>query len=95
MKITLHTVLGLRQAIGRGKMEIELDPGSTVRDFVAYMKQRWGGRLSPHFIDPVNGTVLPHVRIMVNGRTIAFLKGMDTPLEEDDEVLILPLASGG
>lgn len=95
MKITLQTVLGLRQAIGQGETEIELAEGSTVADLVASMKQRWGDRLSSHFIDPVSGSVLPHMRIMVNGRTIAFLKGMDTPLAEGDEVLIVPLASGG
>ncbi len=95
MKITLQTVLGLKQVVGQRLMEIELPQGSTVDDFVAYMKKRWRGRLSPHFINPHNGNVHPHVRIMVNGQTIEFPKGMKTRLNEGDEVAILPLVSGG
>ncbi len=95
MKVTLHTVLWIKQAIGQRLTVIDLPQGSTVEDFVAYMKKRWGDKLSPHFIDLQSGIVHPHVRIMVNGQTIHFLKGMETPLQEGDEVLILPLASGG
>jgi len=32
---------------------------------------------------------------MVNGQTINFLQGMATELKEGDEILILPLVSGG
>ena len=32
---------------------------------------------------------------MVNGQTIQLLQGMETPLKEGDEVLILPPVSGG
>ena len=59
------------------------------------MKERWGDKLYPHLFDPENDTVHPHVRIMVNGQTIQYLQGMKTLLKEGDEVLILPLASGG
>lgn len=95
MKVTLHTILSLKQAVGQRLTEIDLPQGSTVEDFVAYMKAQWGDKLSPHFMDPNKGTVLPHVRILVNGQTIDHLKGMETPLNEGDEVLILPPASGG
>jgi len=37
-----------------------------------------------------DGAVLPYVRIMVNGQTIDYLEGIETPLKEGDEVLILP-----
>ncbi len=95
MKITLQTVMGLKQVVGQRLMEIDLPQGSTVDDFVALMKERWGDKLSPHFIDPHSGSVHPHVRIMVNGQTIQFLKGMQTMLNDGDEVVILPLVSGG
>ena len=95
MKITLQTVMGLKQVVGQRLVEIDLPQGSTVEDFVAYMKKRWGDKLSPHLIDPQNNQVHPHVRIMVNGQTIQFLNGMQTLLNEGDEVVILPLVSGG
>ena len=95
MKITLHTILGLKQVIGQKRTEIELPSGSTVEDLLAYMKERWGSSLSPHLFDPDSGAILSYVRIMINGQTISHLHGTETPLNEGDEILILPPASGG
>jgi MoaD family protein len=95
IKITLHTILELKQVVGQRLTEIDLPDGSTVEDFLTYMKDRWGDRLSTHLFDPDSGAVLPYVRIMVNGQTIQFLEGIETPLVEGDEVLILPPVSGG
>jgi len=95
MKVTLHTIFGLKQVIGQKLTEIDLPHGSTVADFLTYLKERWGDKLSTHLFDPDSGAVLPYVRIMVNGQTIQFLEGMETPLKEGDEVLILPPVSGG
>ena len=33
--------------------------------------------------------------ILVNGRNVLYLKGLDTPLEADDEVSIFPMVAGG
>jgi molybdopterin synthase sulfur carrier subunit len=87
--------LGLKQIIGQRLTEIDLPHGSTVEDFLTYLKERWGDQLSACLFDPDSGAVLPYVRIMVNGQTIQHLEGMETPLKEGDEVLILPPASGG
>ena len=95
MRITLHTILGLKEVIGQRLTEIDLAHGSTVEDFLTYMKERWGDKLSARLFEPESGAVLPYVRIMVNGQTIQFLEGMETPLKEGDEVLILPHVSGG
>jgi molybdopterin synthase sulfur carrier subunit len=95
MKVTLHTILGLKEAMGQRLTEIDLPDDSTVEGFLLYLKERWGDQLSTHLFDPDSGTVLPYVRIMVNGQTIQFLEGTQTPLNDGDEVLILPPVSGG
>jgi molybdopterin converting factor small subunit len=95
MKITLHTILGIIQVIGQRRTEIDLPHGSTVEDFHIYSRERWGDQLYTHLFDPDSGAVLPYVRIMVNGQMIQFLEGMETPLQEGDEALILPPVSGG
>jgi len=95
MKITLHTILGIKQASGHRTLGIDIPGESTIEDFLAYMKSRWGDRLYPHLFNPEDGTLNPHVRVMINGQTIQYLRGMDTLLREGDEVLILPPASGG
>lgn len=95
MKVTLHTILGLKQVVGERFTEIDLPAGSNVKDFLTYLKGKWGDKLSNHLFDPISGAVLPYVRIMVNGQTIQYFDGMETLLKEGDEILILPLASGG
>jgi sulfur-carrier protein len=95
MKITIHTILEIKQALGQRLIEVDLPQDSTVEDLLAYMKKGWGEKLDFHLFNPDDGKVLDHLRIMVNGQTIHFLKGMDTPLKENDEVLIMPLVSGG
>jgi sulfur-carrier protein len=95
MRITLHTILGMKQVVGQRQTEIDLPDGSTVQDLLAHMLGRWGDKLSPHLLEPASGLLLPHVRVMVNGQTIQFLQGLETPLNEGDEVLFLPLVSGG
>jgi molybdopterin synthase sulfur carrier subunit len=95
MKVTLHTILGLKEVIGQRLTEIELPHGSTVEDFLRYMRERWGEELSTRLFHPESEAVLPYLQIMVNGQSIHFLKDMETPLKEDDEILILPPASGG
>jgi len=95
MKVTIHTILNLKKIIGARQLDVELADGASVNDLLSLMKTRWGEALSSDLFDPETGCVIPHVRIMVDGRQIEFLNGVDTPLQDGDEVLILPLVAGG
>lgn len=95
MKVKLHTILGIKDVIGQRLTEIELPDGSTIEDFLKYVRERWGEELSARLFHPNSVDVLPFVRVMINGQTIEFLEGMATPLKDGDEVLILPPVSGG
>jgi len=95
MKITLHTILSLKEVIGQRLTEIDLPHGSTMEDLLTYMRSRWGDKLSNRLFEPDSKAVLPYVRIMVNGQEIHFLEGTETLLKEGDEVLLLPPVSGG
>ena len=95
MKVMLHTILGIKDVVGQRLTEIEIPEGSTIEGFLWYVRERWGEELSARLFHPDSVEVLPYVRIMVNGQSINFLEGMETPLKESDEVLILPPASGG
>jgi molybdopterin converting factor small subunit len=95
MKITIHASLGLKQALGQKITEVELPDESILEDLFLHMKQRWGDKLHIHLFDPDSGQVLHHLRILINGRTVHLLRGMKTKLNEGDEVVILPLISGG
>ena len=41
--------------------------------------------------DALNAAII----ILVNGRNVLYLQGLDTPLHADDEVSIFPMVAGG
>ena len=47
-----------------------------------------------HLLDG-DGNLRRHFNIFVNGVHIRDLKGMDTPLKEDDKVILMASAAGG
>jgi molybdopterin synthase sulfur carrier subunit len=93
--IKINTILSLKKVLGQRELELSLPPGSTVKDLIAWMISTWGDKLSPHVQQPGSDSLLPHIRLMINGRSIEFLNGMETVLQDGDEFLMLPLVAGG
>jgi len=85
----------LKKILGQREFELSIPPGSTVKDLLSLMINKWGDQLSAHLYKPGSDSILPHIRLMVNGRSIEFLKGMETGLQDGDEFLMLPLVTGG
>lgn len=50
--------------------------------------------IRPHLFDS-EGSLRPYVNIFVNEDDTRSLRGLDTPLDEDDRVMILPSIAGG
>ena len=85
----------LKKICGQREFELSVPEGSTVKDLLTLMINKWGDPLSTHLYQPGSDSILPHIRLMVNGRSIEFLKGMETVLREGDEFQMLPLVAGG
>jgi molybdopterin synthase sulfur carrier subunit len=85
----------LKKILGQREFEISIPKGSTVKDLLSLMIIKWGDKLSAHVYKPGSDSILPHIRLMVNGRSIEFLKGMETVLQDGDEFLMLPIVAGG
>jgi molybdopterin synthase sulfur carrier subunit len=95
IRIKVYTILALKKILGQREFEVSLPSGSTVKDLLSWMVTEWGDQLSPHLFKPGSDSLLPHIRFMVNGRSIEFLNGMETVLQNGDEFLMLPIVTGG
>jgi molybdopterin synthase sulfur carrier subunit len=95
MKVKIHTILGIKKIIGRGDIELSIPKGSTLKSLLSLVTQTYGNDVSSYLYGENNSDLLPHIRVMINGRDIEFLNGLSTVLKEGDEILILPPISGG
>lgn len=73
--------------------------GKTVLELLENLCDHYGKELTKWiFAPPVAGKkkeLSGNILILVNGRAIEHLAGIDTPLKESDEVAIFPKMAGG
>ena len=76
-----------------GVREVEVSRCETVRQLLGELCGRFGARFEKELFDKehLSGRVI----VLVNGRNILDLKGLDTELKEDDEVSLFPVVAGG
>jgi molybdopterin converting factor small subunit len=97
LKISFKLYGVFRSAAGSGNIQLELlDSASTVRtaimQLVSYPVYRGVRQL---LLDQDTTDPRPNALIMVSGREIGTLEGLDTKLGDSDEVSLLPIAHGG
>ena len=93
--VKIHTILEIKKIIGHRDVEISLPRGSTLNALLGRMVDTWGEKLKTILFDPQTSELFPHIRVMVNGRDMGFLDGLETVLNAGDEILILPPVGGG
>ena len=94
-RVRVHTILGLKQIIGKREVDIEIPAAGTVDALLSAMVRTWGEELGSYLFAEGSTRLHSHIRLMVNGQDIGFLNGMETVLKDGDEVLILPPVAGG
>jgi molybdopterin synthase sulfur carrier subunit len=95
IKVKVYTIMELKKICGQREFELSIPEGGTVKDLLSLMINKWGNQLSTHLYQPGSDSILPHIRLMVNGQSVEFLKGMETVLQDGDEFQMLPLVAGG
>jgi len=93
MKVKVRAFATLRDLIG-DQLVLELPEGSTVGSLLDELVRQLGKGLEEAILDE-RGKPAKFVKIMVNGRDIDFLSGLDTVLRDGDEVSLFPPVGGG
>jgi len=73
------------------KLDME---ASTVGEVLNLLATKYGERFKEEIFNSER-TPKRFINVYVNGKEIRFLKGLDTTLGSEDDVLILPAVSGG
>jgi MoaD family protein len=90
MAVRVKIPTQLREATG-GEAQAQVD-GGTVGEVLDSLYDRFGELRSRIAED---GGLRRFVNVYVDGEDIRFLDGLDTPVDDGDEVTILPAVAGG
>ncbi|OPY51809.1 MAG: Small archaeal modifier protein 1 [Methanosaeta sp. PtaU1.Bin060] len=94
MKVHVRAFANFREILG-GDLSVDLEKGSTVGDLLESLcSSRQRQQLRSAIFDDA-GRVREYVIIMKNRKDVSALRGLETVLEEGDEVAILPPVAGG
>lgn len=84
----------LRGASGKGQVSVKLEK-PTVRQLMQKLAETLPGEAKKLLADSSVGYVHPNLLVLVNGKEISALKGLETQIKKDDEVIVIPVSHGG
>jgi MoaD family protein len=80
------------RGLAGGSKDVEGN-GRNVGELIEALESRFPG-IRASILDG-QGRIYPHLNIYLNERDIGTLSGLDTPLQEGDQVFIVPAIAGG
>lgn len=83
----------LRQFVSAKQVEMEVRDGDAVRDVLVRLAGDHPA-LGERILDD-EGNLRKAINVLVNGRSIKFLDGLDTTIQEGDQLAIFPAVGGG
>ena len=96
MPVEVKGYLTYKEVIGEQSINIPDGETLTLSDLLNTLVTQIGNQLSDPIFDLETGLPGEHVAIILNGRSYRNLpEGLDTPLQEGDEVSVFPPMAGG
>jgi molybdopterin synthase sulfur carrier subunit len=83
-----------RNVLGKGKLTIKSESIIPLREVIKEIVEELP-KLKRVLIDPELEDPRPNTLILVNGKEISVLNGLDTVLKDGDEVVFVPVVHGG
>ncbi|MBQ0041456.1 MAG: MoaD/ThiS family protein [Clostridiales bacterium] len=78
-----------------GCKEISMQPVKTLKELGEVLSERYGEKFRNEYFDATGTAVGERTIILVNGRRVEFLNGINTELKDEDTVQIFPVVAGG
>lgn len=83
----------LRPLVGAKEVEVEVEAGDRVRN--ALEKLTTGYPVLRERVLDDDGSLRSSINVLVNGRSIRFLDGLNTTIQESDVLALFPPIGGG
>lgn len=83
----------LRPLVGAKEVEVGVEAGDTVRNVLGKLTAEYPA-LRERVLDD-DGNLQSSITVLVNGRSIKFLDGLNSTIQEGDELALFPPVGGG
>lgn len=83
----------LRSLVGAKEVEVDVGTGDTVRNMLEKLTAEYPA-LRERVLDD-DGNLQSSINVFVNGRSIKFLDGLNSTIQEDDRLALFPAVGGG
>jgi molybdopterin synthase sulfur carrier subunit len=94
MAITVKFVGALRHVSGAGELALDCKGDISIRALINEITKEMPV-LKRSLIDQQLEDPRPNALILVNGREISVLNGLETKLKDGDEIVLVPVVHGG
>jgi len=95
ISIRIRLVGVYRTLFGRDSFTVKLDKSVAVGIIIQKIVDPSSEELKRVLIDPELNSPRPNALVLIDGKEISALKGLETELNEDSEVTIIPVSHGG
>jgi len=85
----------VKEIIGSREVSLVLVEGNTIRHLLDNLFERYGPELKEKIIDSKTGNMRLQYTILLDGKNINYLNGMETKLTNGSVISLLPPAGGG
>jgi molybdopterin synthase sulfur carrier subunit len=94
MVVTVKFIGALRSASGKSKIAMKMKDSVSIQKLIKEIGQKHP-KLENVIIDTELEDSSPKTLILVNGKEISILNGLETMLEDGDDVVFIPVLHGG
>jgi len=97
VRVSVRFFTSLRELTGKREETIEFSGKEkvTVGKVLERLSKRYGKDFVEYVFDRKSGDVKGFLQFLVNGRSTATLRDLDTPLKDGDVLAIIPPVGGG
>jgi molybdopterin converting factor small subunit len=94
-RIKLRLIGVLKKLYGKDKFEMEFDGETEIRNVIQMLANTSTQEFKRALIDPELQDPRPNTLILVNGKEIGVLNGLETKIRDNDQIILISVSHGG